>query len=340
MARPASKGFDYFPLDVGFGRDLKIRKIQKACGVATQAVLIDLLSVIYRDEGYFMNWDDDVQFLIADDFDIEESKIEMIIEKAIETGFFNKEKFDEFHILTSKAIQIRFKEMSKHRRKSGISSQFDLIKSTETKDEESHNLNETPSNSDVGGVIVNETTVNDNETPDKSSESTQSKSKVNKSKVNKTNNNNVVGMEPPTPDLKSITLWEQLWGFPNAIAQQDLGEWIKKFGDEMVTWAIRYAGTRDVKAKAADRYLDTVFRGWEKQNIKTIEQAEQQSEQHRQQMSSEYGGRHQSKGQVRESTPDWAQDGYQHEHKPVDQDTVDEVKAQVARLKQEQAQEA
>lgn len=170
--------------------------------------------------------------------------------------------------------------------------------------------------------------------------SKEKESKVNKSKVNKTNNNNVVGMEPPTPDLKSITLWEQLWGFPNAIAQQDLGEWIKKFGDEMVTWAIRYAGTRDVKAKAADRYLDTVFRGWEKQNIKTIEQAEQQSEQHRQQMSSEYGGRHQSKGQVRESTPDWAQDGYQHEHKPVDQGTVDEVKAQMARLKQEQAQEA
>ena len=51
------------------------------------------------------------------------------------------------------------------------------------------------------------------------------------------------------------------------------------------------------------------------------------------------GGK-QSKGQVRESTPDWAQDGYQHEHKPVDQGTVDEVKAQMARLKQEQAQEA
>jgi hypothetical protein len=43
---------------------------------------------------------------------------------------------------------------------------------------------------------------------------------------------------------------------------------------------------------------------------------------------------------VRESLPDWADDGYQHEHKPVDQDTVDEVKAQMARLKQEQAQEA
>ncbi len=51
------------------------------------------------------------------------------------------------------------------------------------------------------------------------------------------------------------------------------------------------------------------------------------------------GGK-QSKSQVRESTPDWAQDDYQHEHKPVDQGTVDEVKAQMARLKQEQAQEA
>jgi uncharacterized phage protein (TIGR02220 family) len=50
------------------------------------------------------------------------------------------------------------------------------------------------------------------------------------------------------------------------------------------------------------------------------------------------GGK-QSKGKVRESTPDWAQDDYQHEHKPVDQGTVDEVKARMARLKQEQAQE-
>jgi len=35
MARPLKQGIDYFPLSVDFLRDIKVRKIKRACGPYT-----------------------------------------------------------------------------------------------------------------------------------------------------------------------------------------------------------------------------------------------------------------------------------------------------------------
>lgn len=89
-------------------------------------------------------------------------------------------------------------------------------------------------------------------------------------------------------------LWEQNWGFPNGIAQQDLTEWAKKYGADLVLHVITYALRRNIASKGADRYLAKTFERYDKQSIKTVEQAEQSEKQHEQQMSREYqsmGGR-------------------------------------------------
>ena len=66
MARPISKGISYFPLDVDFMQNLKIRKVIQACGPNSIAIIMLLLGNIYGDEGYFMRWDEDVCFLITE----------------------------------------------------------------------------------------------------------------------------------------------------------------------------------------------------------------------------------------------------------------------------------
>lgn len=62
MARPRKDGLDYFPLDVNFLSDLKIKKIIRAYGAQAVAVVMSVLTTIYRDNGYFATYDDDLIF--------------------------------------------------------------------------------------------------------------------------------------------------------------------------------------------------------------------------------------------------------------------------------------
>ncbi|ARW34559.1 DUF4373 domain-containing protein [Lactiplantibacillus plantarum] len=126
MARPIKKGIDYFNLDVDFLRDIKVRKIMRACGNQSIAVLICLLCNIYQDEGYYMTWDADMRFLVADDIGAKESAVQDVVLKASEVGFFDAEMFKQEKILTSKRIQENYKLASRQKKDSLILNQYRL----------------------------------------------------------------------------------------------------------------------------------------------------------------------------------------------------------------------
>lgn len=75
MARPYKQGLDYFPLDVNFLQDIKTRKIMRACGAQSIPILISLLSSIYREAGYYVQWDSDMPFLVADEVGASEGAV-------------------------------------------------------------------------------------------------------------------------------------------------------------------------------------------------------------------------------------------------------------------------
>ena len=127
MARPIKKGIDYFPMDVDFLGDMKVRKIKKACGSTGVVMLIYLLGNIYKDEGYYMKWDEEVRFLVADDIGTSELSADELVKKAVGVGFFDKGKFDKYKILTSHGIQIRYKKASYKKIDNSIDKDFDLI---------------------------------------------------------------------------------------------------------------------------------------------------------------------------------------------------------------------
>lgn len=79
MGRPIRPGLSYFTVDVGFMRDVKIRKIIRACGLQAIAVLLDLLINIYEDNGYFLRWDDEQAFLVADRYGIKEDAVTEVV---------------------------------------------------------------------------------------------------------------------------------------------------------------------------------------------------------------------------------------------------------------------
>lgn len=122
--RPIKQGIDYFPLNTDFFQDVKVRKILRACGPNAVSVLICLLCNIYRDNGYYILWDEDLPFFIADEVGVSEGCVKEILLKAVQVGFFDVEKHSAYGILTSSGIQKRFLSITNRRTETVIKDEF------------------------------------------------------------------------------------------------------------------------------------------------------------------------------------------------------------------------
>lgn len=127
MARPTAKGVEYFPLNVNFINDLKVRKLLLSCGAEAIAVLIYLLSTIYKDEGYYVEIHEDEIDLIALDVNVTPEFVLEVINKACEVRLFDVNLYNNFNILTSKGIQKRYLKITERRKNSVVITQFNLI---------------------------------------------------------------------------------------------------------------------------------------------------------------------------------------------------------------------
>ena len=165
MARPTAKGVEYFPLNVNFINDLKVRKLLLSCGAEAIAVLIYLLSTIYKDEGYFVEIHEDEIDLIALDVNVTPEFVLEVINKACEVRLFDVNLYENFNILTSKGIQERYLKITERRKNSVVITQFNLV-----------NVNNNSINVNNNSINVNNNSINvyDNE-----------QSKVKKRKVQK-----------------------------------------------------------------------------------------------------------------------------------------------------------
>lgn len=111
------QGLDYFPFDITFFTDDKIRFMSALFGTKGEAITIRLLCKIYR-EGYFIDWNEDTALLFSADVG-DGCKIELVnevISELVKRGFFDKEKYDKHSVLTSKGIQKRFFEAAVRRK--------------------------------------------------------------------------------------------------------------------------------------------------------------------------------------------------------------------------------
>ncbi|KRN29214.1 hypothetical protein IV38_GL000094 [Lactobacillus selangorensis] len=122
----------------------------------------------------------------------------------------------------------------------------------------------------------------------------------------------------------AVDLWQNLWGFPNAVAMEDLSGWLTEFGDDLVSFVIRYAAKYNVQAKGADRYLERVFEGYRKEKIDTVAKAEEAAKKHEQRMKSSYSAPKRTYGRQprKEEVPDWLakQEAERKEHEKAERE--------------------
>lgn len=130
-----------------------------------------------------------------------------------------------------------------------------------------------------------------------------------------------------------LDLWQNLWGFPNAIARQDLDEWMTSLSPALVQYAIEVAGHHDVQARAADKYVGKVVQGWLDLKITTLKAAQQANTEHEQRLSNQQGYNRFQQPKQRETVPDWGQDDYDASQHHVDVSDAEQTAAQ-ARLDQ------
>ncbi len=130
MGRNKKQGLDYFPFDIDFFQDLKIRKLIKQQGGKAITVYALLLCIIYKD-GYYMEWDEELPFVISEQTGFDEVYIREVIKSCLSVGLFSKELYLSDKILTSAGIQERYENISKLSKRKARIIEYCLISSEE-----------------------------------------------------------------------------------------------------------------------------------------------------------------------------------------------------------------
>ena len=110
----AKSGIDYFPLDVTL--DAKFELIEAEFGLTGFGVVVHLLQEIYGKAGYYIEWTEEVALLFARKVGLGGSVVSEIVEASVRRGMFDKEKYEKYHVLTSKGIQKRYFEAASRRK--------------------------------------------------------------------------------------------------------------------------------------------------------------------------------------------------------------------------------
>ncbi len=137
MARPVKRGVDYFPLDVSFFCDRRIKSLKGKYGSDGIAAYIYLLCTVYSENGYYIKVDEYFHEEVADDLNITVSKATEMLKFMCKRSLFDEELFNSERILTSRGIQRRFQEAVRARAsKNAVKAEpkYWLLEESETND--------------------------------------------------------------------------------------------------------------------------------------------------------------------------------------------------------------
>ena len=126
MARPKTAGIEYFPFDVGFFHDIKVRRLLKTKGTDGIVVYSFLLCLIYKN-GYYLPKNDDITFISSEETGVNEEETLSIMDYCAKIGLFDADLYNNEQILTSKGIQMRYENICKLCRRTSRISEYSCL---------------------------------------------------------------------------------------------------------------------------------------------------------------------------------------------------------------------
>ncbi len=139
MARPYKQGIDYFPLDVDIFKDRKFHKIKGRYGHTGVCVYLAILSLVYKDRGYYLDYSDE-EAVIYDIIDLLQGgrytpkydTIRSAVADLVACGLFSGDHFKS-KILTSERIQRHYYTATVEREKIEIDESIWMLSISEMK---------------------------------------------------------------------------------------------------------------------------------------------------------------------------------------------------------------
>ena len=147
MGRKRKVGLDYFPLDIDFFQDIKIRKLIRRQGGKAITIYACLLCNIYKC-GYYMRWDNELPFIISESTGCDEVYISEVLKDCLALGLLDKRMYDTEGVLTSEGIQERYQRICSDFKRKCLIDEYNIISSEK--------LGKTPKNSEEIGISSEE----------------------------------------------------------------------------------------------------------------------------------------------------------------------------------------
>lgn len=242
MARPVKEGLSYFPFDVDFFSDRKIKILKSRYGADGITLYMYLLCEVYKSNGYYLETDDDFLYIISDDLNMSYEKIRQIMNFLLERSLFDDTLFKSDKVLTSIGIQRRFQEAIKSRasKRNVEITKFWLLEKNETQSFIKVNLN-----------------TNKSENNSNKSENNSSKSEINDTKKSKVNKNKV---KESKVDNNIFFVYENCgFGTINNFTKEQLEVLVNDFSFEWTKEALEIATTNGARNL---KYVQRVLENW------------------------------------------------------------------------------
>ncbi len=121
MARKPKQGLDYFPLDVDFQSDPKVRKLIYRFGSDAVSVFIMFLNELYKN-GYFFDGDlstlsDSIAYEIGKSGEEGSKEVKKILDAMLSLGMIDEATLELDNVITNKAVQKQFLLSTSRRKK-------------------------------------------------------------------------------------------------------------------------------------------------------------------------------------------------------------------------------
>ncbi len=151
MARQIKAGLDYFSHDVDMLQDKKIRLIKAKHGLVGYAIYLRLLEELYRENGYFLQIDEDFNILFCGDNNIDLNDYINVLNDCINKKLFCEKKYKKHNILTSERVQRNYISGTERRKEVNFIHEYLLIKPSEMYGEKV-NVNINKLNADINSL--------------------------------------------------------------------------------------------------------------------------------------------------------------------------------------------
>ena len=254
MARPQLMGLHYFPFDVTFFEDRKIKVLRSRFGADGVMVYLYILCEIYKDQGYYAVADNDFEDVAANDLGMSREKIGQIIHFLAERSLLDSKLFRSDKVLTSHGIQRRYQEAKKENgRKTPVSVQK---KFWVLNDKETQSFIQCTNNEGFSGINGDNSGINTQFFPEKRDK--EKKSKVKEIKEKK--NTGVIPDESAGDEGSLFQIFEKCGFQITSRAVDVLNSLSEEFSEEWVIEAIKRSADRGKKSLS---YIKGILSNWQ-----------------------------------------------------------------------------